>query len=429
MISPLRSSGVLLVHFSSLHNYGTGMMGINLLHHLRLRRPGLDVFASDFDGEEDIAALRGELGAAGEGVAFKRKDYLALERRLQVSTKLRKLSFVPGLRRLLDVLPARLASRYRDVVFLGGDGLWEGYYKDGEVPLLQFFQEVEKHARLYLAGQTIAPFSNPRNVERLRSLKNTVIYARDEAGWRYLTEEVGMSPELAKRSSDLALLPLPRQDEPELWEEVSARYGLVSGEYVTLVMSGMASYYTENVEDFERAWAALIRRLLAERRLEGKKLCILVHVFAVFGGKPEREVARTVFGMLSAAERERVVLIDEEVRPTRARLVLGHSLFVITSRMHASVSSYQMGVPAVVLAYGPKYKGLVGEGLGCDDLLVVADDSGKWTSGGIVEEVMEKAGYVLERRDALCDRIREAVAAEAGYVEGALDDMVQRFAR
>lgn len=428
MISPLRSSGVLLVHFSSLHNYGTGMMGINLLHHLRLRRPGLDVFASDFDGEEDIAALRSELGAEDGCIAFKRKDYLALERRLQVSTKLRKLSFVPGLRRFLDALPARLASRYRDVVFLGGDGLWEGYYKDGEVPLLKFFQEVEKHSRLYLVGQTMAPFSNPRNVERMRSLQNTVIYARDEAGWRYLTEEIGMSPERAKRSSDLALLPLPRQGEPGLWKEVSGRYGLAPGEYVTLVMSGMASYYTKNVEDFEQAWVALIRRLLAERRLEGKKLCILVHVFSVFGGKPEREVARTVFGMLSDAERERVVLIDEEVKPTRARLVLGNSLFVITSRMHASVSSYQMGVPAVVLAYGPKYKGLVGEGLGCGDLLVVADDSGKWTSGSIVDEVMEKADYVLERREALCARIREAAAAEAEHVEQAMDDLAQRLA-
>lgn len=429
MFFPFRPSGVLLVHFSSLHNYGTGMMGVNLLHHLRLRRPDLGVFSSDFDCMGDMEALRCELGSGDEGVVFKKKDYLALERRLKVSTKLRKLSFVPGLRRLLDVLPARLASRYRDVVFLGGDGLWEGYYKDGEVPLLEFFQEVEKHARLYLVGQTMAPFSNPRNVERLRALRNTVVYARDEAGWRYLTEEIGMSPERVKRSSDLALLPLPRQGEEGLWEELAGRYGLEAGQYVTLVMSGMASYYTENVEDFERCWVVLIRRLLADQRLAGKKLCILVHVFAIFGGKPEREVARTVYGSLTEEERGRVVLVDEEVRPTRARLVLGNSLFVITSRMHASVSSYQMGVPAVVLTYGPKYRGLVGEGLGCGDLLVVADDSSKWTSGGIVDEVMEKADYVLECREALRSRIREAVAVEAGHVELALDDLAQHLAR
>ena len=403
------------------------MMGVNLLHHLRRRRPDLDVFVSDFDSMEDVEALRSELGMENEGVAFGKRDYLALERRLQVSTKLKKLSFVPGLSRFLDVLPARLASRYRDVVFLGGDGLWEGYYKDGEVPLLEFFREVEKHARLYLVGQTMAPFSNPKNVERLRALKNTVIYARDEAGWRYLTEEIGISPERAKRSSDLALLPLPRQGEEGLWEELSGRYGLVAGEYVTLVMSGMASYYTENVEDFERGWVALIRRLLADQRLDGKKLCILVHVFSIFGGKPEREVARTVYGLLTKEEQERVVLVDEEVRPTRARLVLGNGLFVITSRMHASVSSYQMGVPAVVLTYGPKYKGLVGEGLGCGDLLVVADDSSKWTSGRIVDEVMEKAGYVLDRRDALSTRIQSAVSTEAGYVESALDDLARRL--
>ncbi len=421
-----RSSGILLVHFPSLHNYGTGMMGINLISHLRLRRPDIRHVASDFDSDDDIVSLYDELGESPERLTIKRRDYLSLYEKCRRSTKLQQLTFLPGFRKAALALPMILAGRYRDIVFLGGDGLWEGYYENGEVPLLPFFQKLEQYANVHLVGQTIAPFENAVNVSRLRALRRTKIYARDAIGYRYLLDEADMPETAVMRSSDLALLPLPRQGEERLLQELLSRYELEKERYVTLVLSGMASFYTKNTADFEACWVRLIRELLQQPEWVDHKICLLTHVFSAYGGKPEREVGRDVFDRLSPAEKERVVLIADEIGPTRARLVLGNGTLVVTARMHASVSAYQMGVPAVVLTYGPKYEGLIGESLGFRELLVAADRPGRWETGSLVGEVLDKVSLVLADKEVWKARIRASVAREAQLVEAALDDLAER---
>lgn len=422
-----RSSSVLLIHFPSLHNYGTGMMGINLIHHLRLRRPDIRQVTSDFDNESDIAALYNELGESPERLRILRRDYLSLYEKCCQSTKLQKLSFLPGLRQAVLALPLILAGQYRDIVFLGGDGLWEGYYENGEVPLLAFFQKLERYAKLHLVGQTIAPFENPINLLRLQKLRRTKIYARDTIGYNYLIQESRIPKDSVMRSSDLALLPLPRQNDAKLRQELFAQYRLEKDRYVTLVLSGMATFYTNNTADFEECWVRLIRNLLQKPELEGKNICLLTHVFSAYGGKSEREVGRDIFSRLSPAEHERVILIADEVGPTRARLVLGNSLLVVTARMHASISAYQMGVPAVVLSYGPKYKGLIGETLGFKELLIPADQTEQWETGAIVPRIMARVSEVLAEREAWMARIRSSVATESNHVSASLDDLASRL--
>lgn len=402
------------------------MMGINLIHHLRLRRPDIGRVASDFDDESDISSLYDELGESPERLQIARRDYLSMYEKCCRSTKLQKLSFLPGLRRAVLAWPLILAGRYRDIVFLGGDGLWEGYYENGEVPLLAFFQQLERYAKLHLVGQTIAPFENPANVSRLRTLRHTKIYARDTIGYNYLAQELNLSQNMVMRSSDLALLPLPRQDDPEL-RRVLAQYGLEKEGYVTLVLSGMATFYTDNTAEFEECWVRLIRHLLQKPELENKKICILTHVFSSYGGKPEREVGRDVYSRLSREEHERVIFISDEVGPTRGRLVLGNSLLVVTARMHASISAYQMGVPAIVLSYGPKYKGLIGETLGFQQLLIPADHAEQWKTGAIITKVTERVSEVLTERDVWKARILSSVATETRHVSESLDDLASRL--
>lgn len=403
------------------------MMGINLIHHLRLRRPDIGRVASDFDDESDISSLYDELGESPERLQIARRDYLSMYEKCCRSTKLQKLSFLPGLRRAVLAWPLILAGRYRDIVFLGGDGLWEGYYENGEVPLLGFFQHLERYAKLHLVGQTIAPFENPLNVSRLKTLRRTKIYARDTIGYNYLTSELNLSDDVVMRSSDLALLPLPRQSDARLLQELMNQYRLEKEAYITLVLSGMATFYTNNTSDFEECWVRLIRHLLQKPELLGKKVCLLTHVFSSYGGKPEREVGCDVFSRLSPTEQERVILITDEVGPTRARLVLGNSLLVVTARMHASISSYQMGVPAIVLSYGPKYKGLVGETLGFDQLLIPADHGEQWKTGAIVPEITARVSEVLAERDAWKARILSSVASECQHVSASLDDLAGRL--
>lgn len=425
MFPPSLRQKNLIIQLPALHNYGTGMMGINLIHHLHTLAPRkFSSFAADFETEADIAALRAELGASGDDVRLSACDPLALQRRLSLSTRLRKLDGIPLVRRMLDWLPYLQSARYENIFFLGGDALWEGYYEDDRpIPLLEFFARAEKYAHLYLLGQTIAPFRNPQNASLLQSLRRTRIYTRDQRGFDYLAHEVGLGGERLRRSSDLALLPLPRQEEPAPWAEVAERYGLQPGQYATVVMSGLSSHYAESDAHFQTGWRAIVEMLLNLPELSGKRLCLLVHVCSTYGGKPERELVEDVYRSFAPKERERLIPITAEILPTRARQVLAQSLLVITARMHASVSAYQAGVPALALSYSPKYEALIGEGLQCADLVLPAAGDALWQSGSIAGLVREKTLSMLRQYEQLQSRIRTHVLREQEIVRQSLEEI------
>lgn len=425
MFPPSLRRNSLIIQLPALHNYGTGMMGINLIHHLHALAPRTFCsFAADFETAADIAALQAELGNSASDVRLSAADPLALQRKLALSTRLRRLDGVPLLRRLLDWLPCLQCARYAQIFFLGGDALWEGYYaEDRPIPLLEFLARAEKYAPLYLLGQTIAPFRNKENVHLLQNLRRTHIYTRDQRGYDYLAEEAGIDHARLHRSSDLALLPLPRQNDASLWAEVAERYGLNPGRYVTVVMSGLSSHYAENDAHFQHGWRAIVDMLLNLPELADQKLCLLVHVCSTYGGKPEKELVRDVYASFSPEQQQRLIPIVEEILPTRARQVLAHGRLVITARMHASVSAYQAGIPALALSYSPKYEALIGEGLQCGDLVLPAAGDELWKSGSIAGLVREKTLMMLSQYEELGDRIRRNVLREQQLVRQSLEEI------
>lgn len=417
----------LVIQLPALHNYGTGMMGINLIHHLHALDPRRFCrFSADFERTADIDALRRELGAADDDIALEAFSPLDLLLKVEVSQRLRKFDGFPPVRRFFNLLPHLKCASYANIFFLGGDGLWEGYYEDNRpIPLLKFFSRIEKYARLYLMGQTIAPFRNLENARLLRSLKRTHIYTRDQRGYDYL-RDIGLDPRRIHRSSDLALLPLPNQNDPALWAEVSERYALRPKEYVTVVMSGLSSHYAQSDAHFLTGWRAIVETLLDLPELKGKKLCLLVHVCSCYGGKPESELVDEVYRSFSPEQRERLIPIVEEILPTRARLVLTHSLLVVTARMHASVSSYQAGVPALALSYSPKYEALIGEGLQNADLVLPSAGDSLWRTGEIARHVREKTLYILQQYEPLQSRIGRNVLREQQIVRESLEDIARQ---
>lgn len=42
--------------------------------------------------------------------------------------------------------------------------------------------------------------------------------------------------------------------------------------------------------------------------------------------------------------------------------------------MHAAVSTFQMGKPAICLSYSPKYKGVISDGLNLSELVIEAKE-------------------------------------------------------
>ena len=116
-----------------------------------------------------------------------------------------------------------------------------------------------------------------------------------------------------------------------------------------------------------------------------------------------------------------MVVITDKIYQTRARFVLQGGLFTITGRMHAAVSTFQGGKPAISLSYSTKFRGVIGDSLDQQPLVIEADHDALWHSGEIVDRVCEKIDGLWSDYAGLCDRIRNRVKELQQQVSSTLD--------
>jgi colanic acid/amylovoran biosynthesis protein len=95
--------------------------------------------------------------------------------------------------------------------------------------------------------------------------------------------------------------------------------------------------------------------------------------------------------------------------PSQARCILGNGYFTITGRMHAAVSTFQMNKPAICLSYSAKYKGVIGEGLKRNDLIIEATDDSLYRNGVLAKTVADKVNYIDNNYPSLIREIKSEV--------------------
>jgi hypothetical protein len=162
-----------------------------------------------------------------------------------------------------------------------------------------------------------------------------------------------------------------------------------------------AGYYTPDRGLYLQRWKETVEGLLDLPQMAGRRICLLAHTYGIYGDESRNVV--DVFSLLSEEARQRVVPVPDRILPTRARFILGNGLFTISGRMHPAVSTFQMGKPAIALAYSKKYNGVIGTMIGRGDLILDAND--------IVEEGhrAESAAVAATRARALAARQAESL--------------------
>ena len=105
------------------------------------------------------------------------------------------------------------------------------------------------------------------------SLSNIKIYSRDPWTKEYLENEIGLKGIIT--SSDLALLPLPGQNDNKVKEDIMRNYGLISEEYITIVHSGLYKSYCEDEETYVNNFVDIINYI---KKTTNYKIVLLPHV-------------------------------------------------------------------------------------------------------------------------------------------------------
>lgn len=407
---------IIIEHFSSLDNYGTGMMGLVTINELGRRLGAENVeFHCDFDSEQTLENVRTELGNLYN--VFK---YTAPDEHTAKETNVTKRR----LQRLWHLLFSVEARDADMLIVLGGDDLSEYYGKyDAAISLFKKWK-ASFATDVVLLGQTIGPFTTGPNLFAARRfLPRMEIYSRDKRSSEYLEEEFGVR---SYNTGDLAFLDLPLQNNENIVLQTMNKFNLIPDEYITLVISGGQSggkYYCISREMYIQRYKELITELCADQRLAGKKIVLLAHTFGRYG--EESSYIDELERIIPVELQSRMVYITEKILPTRARMVLGNGSFTITGRMHAAVSTFQAGKPAICLSYSMKFAGVIGDNLGRDDLTIGADNNAMWESGDIVPLVMGKVDLVLNNYETLGREIRDKVSEQQKLVNGTFDEITQ----
>jgi colanic acid/amylovoran biosynthesis protein len=406
---------ILILHFPSLNNYGTGMMGINTIHHLQKCSNGNIDFFCDFAPYFDVTELDHEL-----------EDSAHVHSCAKIQpTKIDNFILFKKLRPLRNALfHYRQLKSYKAVIILGGDDFSEYYRPNIWMSFCKIFVW-SLRTPVILLGQTMGPFHKKLNRIACRFLmRKCHIFARDNWTVEYLRNEFFMKNVHA--GTDLAFLDLPRQHDAQLWDEITNQYGLITNQYVTVVISALGGlYYTKDINDYMNTWEKTILALLNHQSLRDKKICMLAHTFYPFGD--ESSLIKEIYSRIPQELRTRVVLITNPILPTKARLVLGNGLLTITGRMHAAVSTFQMGKPAISLAYSKKYEGVIGANLGMQDLIIDANNPCDWANDSITNKIMEKTDKILCNYENINRQININIEKQKTHMENTLRTITERI--
>ncbi|MDD2435162.1 MAG: polysaccharide pyruvyl transferase family protein [Bacilli bacterium] len=393
---------IFIKHLSTTLNYGTMMMGENLITYLNKSLNNIEPeYYIDTTKENDIKRLK---EATGYNKIFKDEifNYNLITKNIKYVRYVEK-------KMLENSLYKRSGKFYDAVIFLGGDHYSEIYYQVPQDNLIikNVLKELKKfnlHNKLFMIGQTIGPYTGVRKEWAKETFSNIFIYSRDDESVKYIESELDKK---VFKSRDLAFLDLTLQKEYNgNYKNILKKYQLKENEYITIVGTGLVSLYTKNEEQFIKSFVKIINKL--KKQYPKKKLVWLSHVVNKYETSNDNTTLKMINEKTNNFIDQNMVVISEELLPVEARIILGHGYFTLTCRMHAAVSTFQMGKPAICLSYSPKYKGVISNGLQMGELVIEAKDDKLWEDK-IVDKVNSKVKYIEKNYKKLTDEINNNV--------------------
>lgn len=382
------------------YNYGNLMMAINFIKYALLgTEEQIDIY-TDVIAKEELDRLTESLNC-NENFNIYSDNLVISKKRNIVEKVINKIKFSLGY--WSGIIKNR--SKYDYIVYLGGDCLSEYYskkqfIKDG---LKIYLTSLKKP--VLIVGQTIGPFTSYRKWLTKIFLGKSIVSTRDDVCYEYLTSEIGLKNII--KSRDLAFLPLPIEHNNALTEELLKKYGVETEKYITIVPSGLYKSYTNERDVYLKEYVKIFETLNINEKLNGLKFVVLPHV--VNRNDDDRYIIRDIQKELAGKFDDRIMFIDDILLAHEARAILGNGVFTITGRMHAAVSTFEMKKPAISLSYSVKYKGVIGEGLEMNELVIDTKGNEVWAEGKIHEMVDEKVNYVIDYKEEVVKKIENKV--------------------
>lgn len=386
-------------HTNNPLNYGTNMMVANFMYYLNKEMGKRNNYKLDVFNDEDLNMYKNQypmLDVKRETIDY--NFYYSSNIFGKIVNRIkREYLFSYFNKKNLK----KLENDNDILVILGGDDLSEYYPIESLKRELFKMNYIKNKLEVILVGQTIGPFKEERKELVRNSLDNVKIYSRDPWTKEYLENEIGLKGIIT--SSDLALLPLPGQENNDIKEVALGDYGLIENDYITIVPSGLYKSYCDDEEAYVNNFVNIINYI---KEKTNYKIVLLPHVL-----RPNFIDDRNIIKKLEEKFKndERIKYIYDVMSPLEARFILGNGKLTITGRMHGAINTLQMRKPAISISYSVKYDGVIGRDLGLSELIVKGDDKELWISNKVANDTIDKINLVLNDYEKITKRIDDSV--------------------
>jgi colanic acid/amylovoran biosynthesis protein len=81
-------------------------------------------------------------------------------------------------------------------------------------------------------------------------------------------------------------------------------------------------------------------------------------------------MVKEIYNVLKVEFEDRIRKIDKEIYPYQVRDYIKQSYFVVSARMHPTISSIECNVPSISISYSRKYWGILSEGYNLKDYIL-----------------------------------------------------------
>jgi len=288
-----------------------------------------------------------------------------------------------------------------EIIILGGDDFSE-YYKGKRIRFdLKRIKNYSKQIPTLFLSQSIGPFYSSRKRLAQKCFANTHILCREDISYKYCSQELGIKD--AFPSADFAFLNLPKQVKIQ---EKKKQIAIVPG--------GNYKLYTENYDYYIKTWQEIIKTLLNNTKLKKYKLLLIPHVT-----RPEDD-RKIIRELKKTLHESRIEIIDQELAPSTLRQIIGESDFIISSRMHASISSFNQGNAAIVFAHSIKYHGIIGNTIKLPKLIVPET---AWKNKRVVFNFENALEYLINNQE----KIQKQIKTNTNNIQENLKKQLQNF--
>lgn len=390
---------ILITHVSNTLNYGSAMMAINLIYYLNKKSSEQIEFYCDVD-DYHLNRLKEETGLdniyAYSNIPSNWKSFSKFKKAISI------------IRRNLSYIQA-VVNKFDEMIVLGGDDFSEYYNVKFYITLHKLFlikqlNSIAKKIPLVLYGQTIGPYTSWRKKIVNYLFKPMNVITRDSINYKYLKQNFSFNK--IKDSRDLTFFDLPKQN---MRHSVLKKFNLVSDKYVCIVISGLQYQYCESEETYIKNWEMIINEVT--QKYPNFKVVLLSHVFCK--GSSDSTMIEKI------TNTDKIIKITDILLPSEARTILGNGHLTITGRMHAAVSTFQCGKPAISLSYGVKYKGVISDGLKMSKL-VIEKNTKMWNDFQVCKLITEKVEFIEKNYNDLIIEINKNVNSSKLIIEKSL---------